>query len=105
MINNQFDGRLALVTGASAGIGRAAAKALAQKGAHLILVARRVAALKDLDDEIRTLNGTATLVQLDLMDGEKIDVLGPTIFERWGRLDIFVANAGILGPLSPLAMQ
>jgi len=101
-MEKQLDGRLALVTGASTGIGRAVAKALAQAGAHVILVARRVAALEELDDEIRALDGSATLVKLDLTNGEKIDVLGPTIFERWGRLDILVANAGILGTLSPL---
>ena len=98
----QLEGQLALITGASDGIGRAAAKALAKEGAHVILIARRVGALEDLDDEIRAFNGSATLVKLDLMNGEKIDVLGPTIFERWARLDILVANAGVLGTLSPL---
>ncbi|MEO0809407.1 MAG: SDR family NAD(P)-dependent oxidoreductase [Pseudomonadota bacterium] len=101
-MKKQLDGRLALITGASSGIGRAVAKALAHEGAHVIIAARRVGALEKLDDEIRELGGSATLVQLDLTKGEKIDVLGPTIFERWGRLDILVANAGILGTLSPL---
>ncbi|MGI9523569.1 MAG: SDR family NAD(P)-dependent oxidoreductase [Hyphomicrobiaceae bacterium] len=95
-------GRLALVTGASRGIGRAASLALAQAGAHVIIAARRVRALEALDDEIRALGGAATLVQLDLTAGEKLDVLGPTIYDRWGKLDIFVACAAILGPLSPL---
>ena len=94
--------RLALVTGASRGIGRAVALAMAREGAHVIIAARRVGALEDLDDEIRSFGGTATLVQLDLTVGDKVDVLGPTIYERWGQLDIFVANAGILGPISPL---
>ncbi|MGI9423468.1 MAG: SDR family NAD(P)-dependent oxidoreductase [Hyphomicrobiaceae bacterium] len=94
--------RLALVTGASRGIGRAVAKALAREGAHVIIASRRVGALETLDDEIRSDGGSATLVQLDLTIGEKVDVLGPTIYERWGRLDILVANAGILGPISPL---
>jgi len=98
----KLDGRLALVTGASRGIGRAVAKALAREGAHVIILARRVGALEDLDDEIKADGGSATLVQLDLKNGEKIDVLGPTIFERWGRLDIVVAAAGTLGTLSPL---
>lgn len=94
--------RIALITGASRGIGRAVALALARAGAHVIIAARRVGALEALDDEIRQFGGTATLVQLDLTVGEKIDVLGPTIYERWGHLDILVANAGILGPISPL---
>lgn len=98
----RFADRLALVTGASRGLGRALAKALAREGAHVILAARREGSLEDVDDEIRAAGGTATLVRLDLTDGEKIDALGPSIYERWGRLDILVANAGLLGPLSPL---
>mgnify|MGYP001824745690 FL=1 len=94
--------KLALVTGASRGIGRAVAKALAREGAHVILAARREGSLEDVDDEIREIGGSATLVRLDLTAGDKVDALGPTIFERWGKLDILVANAGILGPLSPL---
>ncbi len=103
MAGGKLADRLALVTGASRGIGRAAAVALAREGAHVIAAARRVGALEDLDDEIRALGGSATLVQIDLTNPEKVDVLGPTIFERWGKLDIVVANAGILGTLSPLA--
>ena len=94
--------RLALVTGASRGIGRAVALALAQNGAHVIVAARTIGALEELDDEIRKGGGKATLLQMDLSKGEKIDQLGPTLFQRWGKLDIFVGNAGILGPLSPL---
>ena len=94
--------RLALVTGASRGIGRALALALAQHGAHVVVVARTIGALEELDDEIRKDGGKATLLQMDLSKGEKIDQLGPTLFQRWGKLDIFVGNAGILGPLSPL---
>jgi len=94
--------RLALVTGASRGIGRAVALGLAKAGAHLILVARTVGALEELDDEIRRRGGKATLLQLDLGNGDKIDQLGPTIYQRWGKLDIFIGNAGVLGPLSPL---
>ncbi len=94
--------QLALVTGASRGIGRAVALAFAREGAHLVLVARTAGALEELDDEIRELGGTSTLVPIDLTDGEKVDVLGPSLYERWKKLDIFVANAGILGPLSPL---
>jgi NAD(P)-dependent dehydrogenase (short-subunit alcohol dehydrogenase family) len=102
MTAKSLDGRLALITGASRGIGRAVALAMAKAGAHVIITARRVGALEDLDDEIRAVGGNATLVKLDLTDGDKVDALGPTIYERWRRLDILVANAGILGPLSPL---
>lgn len=94
--------KLALVTGASRGIGRAVALAFAREGAHLILVARTAGALEELDDEIRELGGASTLVPIDLTDSEKVDVLGPSLFERWQKLDILVANAGILGPLTPL---
>lgn len=95
-------GRLALVTGASRGIGRAAALALAREGAHVILLARTVGGLEEADDEIRAANGTATLVTMDLSQADKVDQLGPSIYQRWGKLDILVGNAGILGPLSPL---
>ncbi len=94
--------RLALVTGASRGIGRALALALAEHGAHVVVAARTIGALEELDDEIRKAGGKATLLQLDLSKGDKIDQLGPTLFQRWGKLDIFVGNAGVLGPLSPL---
>jgi len=95
-------GRLALVTGASRGIGRAVALGLAKAGAHVVLLARTVGGLEELDDDIRAEGGTATLVELDLKRSDKLDALGPTILQRWGKLDILVANAGILGPLSPL---
>jgi len=97
-----LDGRLALVTGASRGIGRAVSLGLAKAGAHVVLLARTVGGLEELDDEIRAAGGTATLVELDLKRTDKLDALGPTLLQRWGRLDILVANAGILGPLSPL---
>ena len=96
-------GRIALVTGASRGIGRAAAKALAVEGAHVILVARTVGGLEEIDDEIRQEGGAATLVPLDLKDFAALDRLGATVFERWGRLDALLGNAGVLGTLSPLA--
>ncbi len=92
-----------LVTGASRGIGRAVALGLAKAGAHVIVAARSVAALETLDDEIQQAGGTATLLQLDLRKGDRIDQLGPTLYQRWQHLDIFVGNAGILGPLSPLS--
>jgi len=95
-------GRLALVTGATRGIGRAVALAYAREGAHLILVGRTTGALEEVDDEIRGLGSSATLLTLDLKRHDKIDALGPTIFQRWQKLDILVGNAGVLGPLSPL---
>lgn len=95
-------GRIALVTGASRGIGRAVALGLAKAGAHVIITARSLGALESLDDDIRAAGGAATLLQLDLSKGDRVDQLGPTIYQRWQHLDILVANAGILGPLSPL---
>jgi NAD(P)-dependent dehydrogenase (short-subunit alcohol dehydrogenase family) len=95
-------GRVAVVTGASRGIGRAVALELARHGVHIIAVARTVGALEDLDDGIRAAGSTATLVPLDLKDFDALDRLGAAIYERWGKLDIFVGNAGVLGPISPL---
>jgi NAD(P)-dependent dehydrogenase (short-subunit alcohol dehydrogenase family) len=94
--------RIALVTGASRGIGRAVALGLAKAGAHVVITARSLNGLESLDDEIQAAGGAATLLQLDLRKGAAIDQLGPTLFQRWQHLDILVANAGILGPLSPL---
>ena len=97
-------GRLALVTGASRGIGRACALGLAQAGAHVIATARTQGALEELDDEILAATGErATLVPLDLKDGAGIDQLGAAIFERWKSLDILVSAAGELGLVTPVA--
>jgi NAD(P)-dependent dehydrogenase (short-subunit alcohol dehydrogenase family) len=96
-------GRIALVTGASRGIGRAVALALAKQGAHVVITARTTGALEELDDEIQALGGTATILALDLKKLDKIDQLGPSLFQRWGKLDIVVGNAGFLGPLTPIA--
>lgn len=101
-MSDLLKGRLALVTGASRGIGRATAVALAEAGAHVIALSRTVGALEDLDDEIRGKGGAATLVPLDIKDGEGIDRLGYTLFERYGKLDILIGNAGALGAISPL---
>ncbi len=100
--HQRFKDRLALVTGASRGLGRDIALGLAREGAHVVIVARSTGALEDLDDEIRAVGGAATIVKLDLRAQEKIDQLGPLIYQRWGKLDILVAAAGILGSLSPL---
>ena len=106
-LSQHSDKRVALVTGASRGIGRASALALAAAGFHVIAMARTQGALEELDDEIRAASPNAapsmTLVPGDLKDFAAIDRLGGAIFERWGRLDALVANAGVLGPLSPLS--
>ncbi len=102
-MTRNLEGRIALITGASRGIGRASAIALARAGAHVILVARTVGGLEEADDEIQKFGGTATLVPMNLRDGEAIDRLGASIFERWGKLDAFLGNAGVLGQLTPLA--
>jgi NAD(P)-dependent dehydrogenase (short-subunit alcohol dehydrogenase family) len=95
--------KIALVTGASRGIGYTLARELARAGAHVVAVARTQGALEELDDEIRGFGGAATLVPLDLTDFEAIDRLGGALYERFGRLDVLVGNAGILGPMGPLA--
>jgi NAD(P)-dependent dehydrogenase (short-subunit alcohol dehydrogenase family) len=94
--------RIALVTGASRGIGRAITLALAHAGAHVVAVARTVGGLEELDDAIKADGGTATLVPLDMKDFDGIDRLATAVRERYGRLDILIGNAGILGSLSPL---
>src|SRR5438270_5211853 len=94
--------KIALVTGASRGIGAAAALALGRAGAHVVAVARTVGGLEEIDDAIRADGGSATLVPLDLKDYAGIDRLGGALHQRYGRLDVLIGNAGILGPLSPL---
>ena len=94
--------RVALVTGASRGIGYATALALARQGAHIVATARTVGGLEELDDDIQKLGGSATLVPLNLTDMDGIARLGAALNERHGKLDIFVGNAGMPGPSSPL---
>ncbi len=98
-----LDGRIALVTGASRGIGAAVAERFAAEGADLVLVARTVGGLEEVDDRIRAHGQHATLVPLDLTDGAGIDRLGGAIAERYGRLDVLVGNAAELGRLGPIA--
>jgi NAD(P)-dependent dehydrogenase (short-subunit alcohol dehydrogenase family) len=94
--------RIALVSGASRGIGRAVAEKFALEGAHVLLLARNRKALERVDDAIRAGGGNASIIPLELSDGQSVDALGPTLYERFGRLDILVGNAAILGRLSPL---
>ncbi|MBB3564046.1 NAD(P)-dependent dehydrogenase (short-subunit alcohol dehydrogenase family) [Rhizobium sp. BK512] len=101
-MNINLEGKIALVTGASRGIGYFTALELAKAGAHVIACARTVGGLEELDDAIKAVGGSATLVPFDLADMEAIDRLGGSIFERWGKLDILVANAGVLGVISPI---
>src|SRR5947199_8221707 len=98
--SRRLAGRIAVITGASRGIGAAVAKRFGTEGAHLVLVARTVGGLEEVDDAIRRAGGTAaTLVPLDLRDGDQIDRLGGALYQRFGRLDILVGNAGVLGTL------
>jgi NAD(P)-dependent dehydrogenase (short-subunit alcohol dehydrogenase family) len=95
-------GKIALITGASRGIGAAVAERFAGEGAHLVLVARTVGGLEETDDRVRTAGGSATLVPFDLRDFIKIDELGAALYERYGRLDILIGNAAEFGVFSPL---
>jgi NAD(P)-dependent dehydrogenase (short-subunit alcohol dehydrogenase family) len=97
-----LDGRLALVTGASRGIGAATAVTLAAAGAHVILVARTAAVLEEVEDRIHGAGGTATIAPLDLTDGESIGKLAGAVAERWGKLDALILNAAMLGTLTPV---
>ncbi|MBN9061899.1 MAG: oxidoreductase [Rhizobiales bacterium 65-9] len=94
--------RVAVVTGASRGVGRAVALELGRRGAHVVALARTVGALEELDDDIRAVGGATTLVPVNLTDFDALDRLGAALNERWGKLDILVGNAGLLGPITPL---
>ena len=97
-----LSGKIALITGASRGIGAAVAERFASEGAHLVLAARTIGGLEEVDDAVRAAGGSATLVPVDLRDFVKIDELAAALFERWGRLDILVGNAAEFGVFSPL---
>ena len=97
-----FEGKLALVTGASRGIGAATAEALAAAGAHVILVARTASALEEVEEQIHSAGGSATIAPLDLTEGESIGKLAVAVAERWDKLDIIVLNAAMLGSLTPV---
>ncbi|MBV9783222.1 MAG: SDR family NAD(P)-dependent oxidoreductase [Acidisphaera sp.] len=97
-----LSGRVALVTGASRGIGAATAVELGRLGAHVVITARTQGGLEETDDAIRATGSAATLLPLDLLDGDQVDAIGPSLFERFGRLDILVSNAGALGRLTPV---
>jgi NAD(P)-dependent dehydrogenase (short-subunit alcohol dehydrogenase family) len=101
-MDKPLQSRIALVTGASRGIGYAVALALGRAGAHVVAVARTVGGLEELDDAIRKDGGTATLVPVDLADLDGLARLGAALNERYGKLDVLVGNAGVLGPASPL---
>ncbi len=102
MTKQRLKDRIALITGASRGIGCAVAEVFAREGAHVLLLARNRKGLEQVDDAIRAGGGKATLIPLDLADGNSVDALGPTLYERFGKLDILVGNAAILVRLSPL---
>jgi NAD(P)-dependent dehydrogenase (short-subunit alcohol dehydrogenase family) len=101
MTDKRFEGRVALVTGASRGLGHAVAEQLGAEGAHVLALARTVGGLEELDDAIKAAGGAATLVPLDLTDDPALERLGAAIFERWGRLDFWVHTAVHAAPLSP----
>src|SRR5277367_5574295 len=98
-----LSGTIALVTGASRGIGAAVAIELARLGTRAVITARTQGGLEETDDAIRALGGEATILPLDLREGGQIDAIGPSLYQRFGRLDILVHNAGALGVLTPVA--
>ncbi len=103
-MTQRLQGKIALITGASRGIGAAVAERFAADGAHVVLLARTVGGLESVDDRIRDAGngGATTLIPVDLAETDRLDTLGPSLMERFGRLDIFVGNAALLGGLAPI---
>ena len=101
-MSGRLVGKIALVTGASRGLGAAVAERLAREGAHLVLTGRTVGGLEETDDRVRAAGGSATLVPLDLRDFGKIDELAAALYQRYGRLDILVGNAARFGTFTPM---
>ena len=104
-MTQSLKGRVALVTGASRGIGRAVAVAYAREGAHVVLMARTLGGLTETDDMIRAVGGTATIMPFNLLDLDKIEQIGPALAQKFKRLDILVINAAMLGALGPVAQS
>lgn len=102
MTDKFLSGKTAVITGASRGIGAAVAKEFARLGAHVVLIARTIGGLEKVDDEIKALGGTSTLMPLDLFELDALDQLGPTLHQHFPKIDIFVGNAAMLGTLAPL---
>ena len=102
-MTGKLAGRVALITGASRGIGAEVAKLFAREGAHVVLLARSKQGLEAVDDAIRAAGGTTTLMPFDLNKVDELEALGPTLLQRFGKLDIWVANAGILRELTPVS--
>lgn len=102
-MTDRLDGCIALVTGASRGIGAAVAVELGRLGAQVVLTARTQGGLEETDDAVRAAGGQASLLPLDLREADQIDAIGPTLYQRFGRLDVLVHNAGVLGKLTPVS--
>ncbi len=102
MTDLSLTGKTAVITGASRGIGAAVAKDLARRGAHVVLIARTIGGLEKVDDDIKAAGGKATLMPLDLFELDKLDQLGPTLYQHFPKIDIFIGNAAMLGTLAPL---
>jgi NAD(P)-dependent dehydrogenase (short-subunit alcohol dehydrogenase family) len=102
MIDQTLSGKVAVITGASRGIGASVAKELARCGAHVVLIARTIGGLEAVDDEIKTLGGKSTLMPLDLFKLNDLDALGPTLHQHFPKIDIFIGNAAMLGTLAPI---